>query len=78
MFFKIAIWKNVASRSYLATTEINIRYEFDLKVILKNSCSRLWLNFQATVKFVIISVRWILPKVEVDGFTGSQRESDIS
>ena len=28
------------------------------------------MNFQATVKFVIVSVRLILPKVGADGFAG--------
>ena len=29
-----------------------------------------WLNFQAAAKFGIVAVRLILPKVEIDGFTG--------
>ena len=35
------------------------------------------LNSQAIIKFVIVSVRLLLPKVRVDGFTGLQRESDV-
>ena len=35
------------------------------------------MNAQATSKFVIASVRWILPKVRVDRFTRPRREIDI-
>ena len=35
------------------------------------------MTFETTGKFVIVFVRLILGKVEVDGFTGPQRESDI-
>ena len=55
--------------------EIDIRYEFDLKIILKGS--RFWMNFQATIKFVIVSDRLIVGKVGVDGITGPQRKSDV-
>ena len=46
--------------------EFDIRYEFYLKIILKvlgrnsKSSSCFWLDFQATVNFVIVSVRLIL------------------
>ena len=30
-----------------------------------------------TIKFVIVSVRLILLRVEVDGYTGQQEESDV-
>ena len=33
--------------------------------------------FQATAKFVIVSVKLILPKVRVDRYTEPRRESDV-
>ena len=35
------------------------------------------LNFQAAIKFVIISVKLILPKVWIDGLSGPRQESDV-
>ena len=35
------------------------------------------MNFQATIKFVIVSDRLIVGKVGVDGITGPQRKSDV-
>ena len=63
--------------------EIDTRYEIDSKVVLRlwganrDSCYRFLLNFQAAIKFIIVSVRLILPKVRVDGFTRPRRESDV-
>ena len=52
----------------------------DMNLVLgasRDYCSYFWLNFQAASKFVIVSVRLILPKVRTDGFTGPRRESDV-
>ena len=35
------------------------------------------MTFETTGKFIIVSVRLMLGKVGVDGFTGPQRETDI-
>ena len=43
----------------------------------RDYCSHFSVTFETTGKFVIVFVRLILGKVEVDGFTGPQRESDI-
>ena len=40
-------------------------------------CSHFLSNFQATSKFVIVSVGLILPENEIDEFTGPQEESDV-
>ena len=40
----------------------------------RDYCTRFWLNFQATIKFVVVSVRLILGKNGIDGFTGPRRE----
>ena len=42
-----------------------------------DSFSRFWLNFQATIKYAFVSVRFILLKVGVHGFTGPWRESNV-
>ena len=39
--------------------------------------SHILVTFETTGKFVIVFVRLILEKVEVDVFTGPQRESDV-
>ena len=43
----------------------------------RDYCSYFLLNFQATLKFVVVSVRLIFPKIWVDRFTGKGRESDV-
>ena len=64
--------------------EIDGRHEFDLKINLKASgCKKrllscFWLNFQAAIEFAIASVRLVMPKIEIDGFTEPRRESDLS
>ena len=56
--------------------KIGIRYESDLKVTLEDSrCKQRFLqpfliDFQATIKFLIVSIRLMFPKVGDDGFTG--------
>ena len=35
------------------------------------------MNYQAKIKYVIASVRWILPKVGADEYTGSESENDV-
>ena len=61
--------------------KIDVRCEFGFKTFLKgycanrDYCSHFWLSFQATSKFVIVSVTLILPEVGVDRFTGPRRES---
>ena len=62
--------------------EIDLRCKFNLKVLLKElGCrhcfSNFWLNFQATIKFVIVSVTLILSKVGFDRFPGSWGEIDV-
>ena len=60
--------------------EIDMRYEFGFKVIWKDLGYKqrfLKLNFQATSKFVIVSVRIILSKVGVDGCNGPWRKINI-
>ena len=65
--------------------KIDIRYEFGLKVIwfqmLKGAdrdlCSHFLVNFQAAINFAVVSVRLILLKFGVDGFTEPRRESDV-
>ena len=58
-------------------------YEFGLKVILKglganrDYCSNFWLNFQTASKFLIVSVKFILPENGVDEFMEPRRESDV-
>ena len=71
-------------RSYLARTgnwhQIWIWVEANFKGFKgtnRNSCDRLWLDFQSTIKFVIVSVRLISRKVKLDGFTGPWRKSDV-
>ena len=61
------------------TSDMNLVLKSFQKVQGSNRdyCSNFWLNFQVTSKFGIISVRLILPKVGVDGFTGTWRESDV-
>ena len=43
----------------------------------RDYCSHFSVTFETTGKFLIVFVRLILGKVEVDGFTGPRRESDI-
>ena len=43
----------------------------------RDYCSHFSMTFETTGKFLIVFVRLILGKVEVDGFTGPRRESDI-
>ena len=60
--------------------EIDMRYEFGFKVIWKDLGYKqrfLKLNFQATIRFVIVSVRIILSKVGVDGCNGPRRKINI-
>ena len=40
-------------------------------------CSHFSVTFETTGKFPVVFVRLILREVEVDGFSGSRRESDI-
>ena len=43
----------------------------------RESCHLFPLNFQATIKYVVFSVRLIFLKVGVDGFIMPRRESDV-
>ena len=40
-----------------------------MRIVGVHSCSCFWLNFQATIKFVTVSVRLFLSKVGADQFT---------
>ena len=60
--------------------KVKIRYEFDLKVI-RGSCRRFWLNFQARIKFVCVFKRLILPKfglTDLPSQPGKWRQTCIS
>ena len=82
VFVKLILGKNGVDGVTGPRREIDIRYKFDLKAILKivgckqRFLNRFRLNFQARIKFVIVYVRLILPKVGVDVFTRTRRESD--
>ena len=43
----------------------------------RDHCRHFSVTCETKAKFLIVFVRLILEKVEVDGFTGSQRKSDI-
>ena len=63
--------------------EIDNKYEFDFEIVWKTlRCTWRILQlfsvvFQTTTKFVIVFVRLILGKVEVDGFNGSRQKTDF-
>ena len=43
----------------------------------RDYCSHFFVRFETTGKFLIVSVRLILPKVFVDGFIGPRQKSDV-
>ena len=44
----------------------------------RDYCSHFSVIFETTGKFLIVFVRLILGKKEVDGFTGPRRENDVT
>ena len=56
--------------------QTDIGYKFVFKTVLKSlgckwrSWQQFWLNFQPTIKSIVVSVRLALSKVGVEEFTG--------
>ena len=74
-FLRLVFGKVRVDRVTGSRREIDVRYEFYLKVILKGlgwkqrSLQSFLIEFLKKIKYAIVIVRWILSQVRVDYFT---------
>ena len=79
-FLQLVFGKVRVDRVTGSRREIDVRYEFYLKVILKGlgckqrSLQPFLIEFLKIIKYVIVIVRWILPQVGVDDSTSHNRK----
>ena len=83
-FLRLVFGKVRVDRVTGSRREIDVRYEFYLKVILKGlgckqrSLQPFLIEFLKIIKYVIVIIRWILPQVGVDDSTEPQSEIDVT